>query len=204
MPGRTRWPNRDPIEEEGGVNVYCMISNASPNNIDYLGHKAFEIIESQIPGMVDIVLVERELSRAARNAAQRSIRDGLSSVSNVIADGTATGGLHQFSPRLADRLGQLSNPGDRIQWPRTEIASASLDVYALLRWAHNGADQSYLEVARALQRFAADRTLDNCWMYCDAVFAFIRDIPTPLARGIAWLSVYGCYDACCQHVSIYR
>ena len=199
-----RWVNRDPIEEGGGLNLYCMIGNAILESIDSLGHKAFEIIESQIPGMVDIVLVERELSRAARRAARRSIREGLRSVSNVIADGTATGGFHQFSSGLADRLGQLSNPGDRIEWPRAEVVSAALDIYALLRWVHNDADQSYLQVARALHYFSQARTWENCFAYCDAVFNFIADIPTPLARGMAWLSVYGCYDACCRHVSFYR
>jgi len=32
-----RWPNRDPIEEEGGYNLYGFVGNHSVNNIDYLG-----------------------------------------------------------------------------------------------------------------------------------------------------------------------
>ena len=32
-----RWPNRDPIEEEGGLNLYAMVSNDPVNAWDYLG-----------------------------------------------------------------------------------------------------------------------------------------------------------------------
>jgi hypothetical protein len=32
-----RWPSRDPIEEEGGVNLYGFVGNDGVNNRDYLG-----------------------------------------------------------------------------------------------------------------------------------------------------------------------
>jgi RHS repeat-associated protein len=32
-----RWPNRDPIEEEGGLNLYGMVGNDGVNRVDYLG-----------------------------------------------------------------------------------------------------------------------------------------------------------------------
>jgi RHS repeat-associated protein len=32
-----RWPSRDPIEEEGGVNLYGFVGNDSINNFDFLG-----------------------------------------------------------------------------------------------------------------------------------------------------------------------
>jgi RHS repeat-associated protein len=36
-PGLQRWPNRDPIEEEGGVNLYTAVSNDPVNLLDPLG-----------------------------------------------------------------------------------------------------------------------------------------------------------------------
>ena len=33
-----RWINRDPIEEEGGLNLYGFVKNDSINGIDYLGN----------------------------------------------------------------------------------------------------------------------------------------------------------------------
>ena len=35
--GRPFWPNRDPIEEQGGLNLYGFIGNDSVNYADYLG-----------------------------------------------------------------------------------------------------------------------------------------------------------------------
>jgi hypothetical protein len=35
--GRTYWPSRDPIEEEGGINLYNFVGNNSVNKIDVLG-----------------------------------------------------------------------------------------------------------------------------------------------------------------------
>ncbi|WP_417169868.1 RHS repeat-associated core domain-containing protein, partial [Victivallis sp.] len=32
-----RWTKRDPIEEEGGGNIYCMTNNNAINNFDFFG-----------------------------------------------------------------------------------------------------------------------------------------------------------------------
>jgi RHS repeat-associated protein len=32
-----RWPSRDPLEEEGGINLYVFVANSGINNWDYLG-----------------------------------------------------------------------------------------------------------------------------------------------------------------------
>ena len=32
-----RWPSRDPIEEEGGVNLYGLLENQGVNRVDFLG-----------------------------------------------------------------------------------------------------------------------------------------------------------------------
>jgi RHS repeat-associated protein len=36
-PETGRWPSRDPIEEEGGINLYGFVNNDGVNNWDYLG-----------------------------------------------------------------------------------------------------------------------------------------------------------------------
>jgi hypothetical protein len=36
-PGQSNWPNRDPIGELGGVNLYAFVANRGPNAIDLLG-----------------------------------------------------------------------------------------------------------------------------------------------------------------------
>jgi RHS repeat-associated protein len=37
-----RWPSRDPIEEEGGVNLYGFVGNDGANKSDYLGQTRFD------------------------------------------------------------------------------------------------------------------------------------------------------------------
>jgi len=35
--GRAKWPNRDPLAEEGGINLYCFVYNDAMGRWDYLG-----------------------------------------------------------------------------------------------------------------------------------------------------------------------
>jgi RHS repeat-associated protein len=67
-PATGRWPSRDPIEEDGGVNLHGFVSNGSTNGIDILGQK-LELYHapsadvkklSEYPG--DPVHVERDVS----------------------------------------------------------------------------------------------------------------------------------------------
>ena len=36
-PQTGRWPSRDPIEEEGGVNLYGVVGNDVTNEVDVMG-----------------------------------------------------------------------------------------------------------------------------------------------------------------------
>ena len=47
VPGRSAWPNRDPIGERGGLNLYCLIGNNLVNQIDILGNQRFEDLEAE-------------------------------------------------------------------------------------------------------------------------------------------------------------
>jgi RHS repeat-associated protein len=48
-PSDGRWLNRDPIEEQGGINLYGMVSNDPVNRWDYLGFQAGYDPRSSIP-----------------------------------------------------------------------------------------------------------------------------------------------------------
>jgi uncharacterized protein RhaS with RHS repeats len=43
-PNTGRWPNRDPIGEKGGKNLYGMVGNDPVNKIDFLGLKKCEVV----------------------------------------------------------------------------------------------------------------------------------------------------------------
>jgi hypothetical protein len=51
-PSTGRWLNRDPIGEQGGVNLYAMVGNNAVNFIDLLGRERFEF-DSQGPHVND-------------------------------------------------------------------------------------------------------------------------------------------------------
>jgi len=40
--GRAKWPNRDPIEEKGGVNLYRFVANSPISNFDALGLESLD------------------------------------------------------------------------------------------------------------------------------------------------------------------
>ena len=44
-----RWPSRDPIEEEGGVNLYGMVGNDAVGSWDYLGMTSYKKLERNFP-----------------------------------------------------------------------------------------------------------------------------------------------------------
>jgi len=47
-PSTGRWLSRDPIEEDGGENVYAIVSNAGPNRQDFLGECGCTCLDIQI------------------------------------------------------------------------------------------------------------------------------------------------------------
>ena len=46
-PGQGRWVSRDPIEEQGGVNLYGFVGNDGVNKFDYLGLEADKVEEDK-------------------------------------------------------------------------------------------------------------------------------------------------------------
>jgi RHS repeat-associated protein len=52
-----RWPNRDPIGEEGGKNLYGFVHNDGLNSVDYLGNARLRVVSYSGPGT--FTLVER-------------------------------------------------------------------------------------------------------------------------------------------------
>ncbi|MEI6537387.1 MAG: hypothetical protein WCN98_18735, partial [Verrucomicrobiaceae bacterium] len=62
--GRACWPSRDPLEEDGGTNLYSFLSNDSSNWIDSLGLEA-----AAIPGPYD------SLYAAAHAAGSKAVKE---------------------------------------------------------------------------------------------------------------------------------
>ena len=49
-PGIPQWPSRDPIEEDGGVNLYGFVANDGVNSLDFLGFCEGEVCSGSARG----------------------------------------------------------------------------------------------------------------------------------------------------------
>jgi len=47
-PNTGRWPSRDPIEEEGGINLYGFVGNDGVSAWDFLGNQCLTILDGKI------------------------------------------------------------------------------------------------------------------------------------------------------------
>jgi len=84
-----RWPSRDPIEEQGGINLYGMVGNDPLNRLDYLG------LLVRNPGS----------SNAVRLIAGIACADGPLPVGDTIALGVAHGlVVYEVSSLVTDPL----------------------------------------------------------------------------------------------------
>jgi hypothetical protein len=69
-PGTGRWINRDPIEEEGGIHVYCFLQNAAIADVDVLGLVA----RNRPPQSLTLVDLEvRSVGRANRDPWYKTV-----------------------------------------------------------------------------------------------------------------------------------
>jgi RHS repeat-associated protein len=66
-----RWPNRDPIEEDGGINLYSFVGNDSVNQIDSYG---LQIDGAATPGIGAVLMTPEELAAAQAAAARAAAR----------------------------------------------------------------------------------------------------------------------------------
>ncbi len=63
-----RWPSRDPIEEEGGVNLYGFVENDPTNQVDVLGNIGLNTILNVYVGSIKLFLSLGWEEQAAREA----------------------------------------------------------------------------------------------------------------------------------------
>lgn len=70
-PNLQRWPNRDPMEEDGGLNLYTFAANDSVNHMDPYG---LQIDGIATPGITTVLMTPEELAAAQAAAARAAAR----------------------------------------------------------------------------------------------------------------------------------
>ena len=82
-PGAGRWLNRDPIGEEGGVNLYGMVGNDAVNAFDVLGQQGLVpdtaklIIAGDVATLEAIGASEAAIQQAAINAGKKIAEEAI-------------------------------------------------------------------------------------------------------------------------------
>ncbi|GDY23534.1 hypothetical protein LBMAG56_48810 [Verrucomicrobiota bacterium] len=76
-PGTGRWINRDPLEEEGGRNLYAFVKNDPVNQLDALGESLLSVLPD--PGEAEARAAE---AKAGASIASR-VREALDIYSNI-------------------------------------------------------------------------------------------------------------------------
>jgi RHS repeat-associated protein len=73
-PTTGRWPSRDPIEEQGGLNLYGFIGNDGFNWVDFLGLTA---CDDYANGLVDNMCMDEEAGKTANHRGFKAFREYL-------------------------------------------------------------------------------------------------------------------------------
>lgn len=200
-PREGRFINRDPIAEDGGLNLYGFCGNDGVNKLDYLGQKSFlskfwnKFRHTIISAVLYVIPYVGPYLSAAYNAGVGYHYGG---VMGGIVSLAGSGYLGSYAERAASLYGMYStfkngNFGQNfINWYANSLVSNAS--YQLADWAINGSQPAPGQVAvgsdpeidkshllehigtfadrNAMDSFLSDRKLDQ---YGSGFFAAIRD-----------------------------
>jgi RHS repeat-associated protein len=89
-----RWPSRDPIEEQGGINLYGMVGNDPVNRWDYLGLRELTFAESLVKQRLEQTITEADRYIAAHPDTSDDVKARkvlfIRAIRNVLSDYLST------------------------------------------------------------------------------------------------------------------
>ncbi len=197
-----RWLNRDPIEEQGGLNLYGFVKNDPTNRLDSMGlsdnsKSGYALVQTVTE---DAVIITVELIGdldSVRQRARSAISSDFTTIRRTIGEGYKTGSLYDINRRTHQHLAAL-RPGYEIRGPRNAaLASGALDIYNAIIWVQSDHAPILLDIYEKARLFERNKTCSSCQNVCSAISPFIRNIP--VAGGI--LDFYltrECFIECCH------
>jgi RHS repeat-associated protein len=150
-----RWPSRDPIEEEGGINLYGFVGNDGVNRLDYLG------------------LTEEALALGVGAGALAGSGGGtttLLAAAPYLIPAAGVAGIVVLIPHTINEVAEAINASRRLR----EAEAASLRLQRRLE----NIRQLRIQRCRALHNryHAAEAGCRRCTKKCVKCFAVIRNL----------------------------
>ena len=109
-----RWPSRDPIEEEGGMNLYGFVGNDCLNQIDFLGYSPKEpLFPNHIRKMGEDLNALREELERMNNALQKATERLRDKCLSPLARQALIKNIHKLTRRIAVIAARIARFGSR-------------------------------------------------------------------------------------------
>ncbi len=206
-PNLGRFLNRDPIEEQGGLNLYAFVGNDPINHWDRYGNESSNSKKIVVSKIIDdgielacYTLEIAEITASESNSARRSIFNGFGSFQRTIGQANATGYYPQFDRNMYNTLGQLSREGQSVRIPWSQHVGSALLVYNFVTFAVSYQSQLDIVLDAAVNYVSSPRSA-TCERMCNEMHTFVTSIPDP-SNILAASSYYKhmdcltrCYDA---------
>jgi len=206
-----RWVNRDPVEENGGLNVYGFCKNELFIKTDVVGlipeGYILDIVKSADPEEVLIKVVEMtDKNKWRREIGMNAVKRILASINcKFFQEGYKLVGQGNAFPRGAvDRFAGLINPGDAQPVFRSEFLSSGLFIADALLSVHKEPYlfEDLLDNIHAYKRSPQSKTM--CTMLCRSLTVYMGNsmIGTPFGGVVVYATerecVSECSNECCQ------
>lgn len=180
-PTTGRWPSKDPIEEQGGVNLYGFVGNNVIGRFDYLGLATLLVpccdCDDEIKAVDEAQSITDDLKATFDdiNADLGNAWDAYAAANNafrlaVAAEVAAVGNLYRHNPRANRRKGEAESA-----WRKAAAAIAAAEIarkvrnatkssYDTLRERSVETGLEWTESKEVLK--SAKKDLDNCLSNC--------------------------------------
>jgi len=218
MPELGRWINRDPIEEESGINLYLSADNDLIIFVDYLGlspeysslqnvsksTKNF-IYRQMADGSIKILLKSREIRKAGDILWNDKIASILLEGRDAVQQSFAIKPVTRLNPKQIEKYQQQLIRHNKITIRASNVYNSIklFEAYEAFIWFSSKQIRLYNDFVDALNFFQKDKQFDSCLEVCIKGCQYIAGIPDisgyNMYNSLAKWFEYKCSEKCCRN-----